>query len=71
MNKQKFFLIIIVLLIVLLVAPLLMLVPPLTDTVLPESLVDADSLFSEVNGSRVHYKIAGSGKPTFIPLHSL
>lgn len=57
------------LLIVLLVGPLLMPIPPLEGTVPPEELADPDSRFVEVNGLRVHYKIAGSGRPAFLLLH--
>ena len=34
-----------------------------------ESLADADSLFIDVNGIRVHYKQRGDGEPTLIFLH--
>jgi len=69
MTKKYFFLFILGVLIVVLIAPLLVPVPPLTDTVPPETLADADSLFIEVNGLTVHYKIAGTGEPTIILLH--
>ncbi len=54
---------------VLLIGPLLIDVPPLTDTVDPLSLADADSRFAEIEHIRVHYKEEGSGEPTFVLLH--
>ncbi len=56
--------VIIVLLLILLIAPLLIPVPPLDGTVPPEQLADPDSLFIDINGLQVHYKIAGQGEPT-------
>ena len=47
---------------------------PLTDTVPPEQLADADSRFVTVDGVRLHYKEAGDsrpGRPTVILLHGL
>jgi len=61
--------IIIVLLLILLVIPLLIPVPPLEGTVPPEQLADPDSRFVDVNGLRVHYKIAGQGEPALVLLH--
>ncbi len=58
-----------VLLAVLLVGPFLVPVPPLEGTVPPEQLADPDSRFVQVNGLRVHYKIAGEGEPVLILLH--
>lgn len=58
-----------VLLILLLVGPFLIPVPPLENTVPAESLADADSQFTEVNGIDVHYKKYGEGEPVFILLH--
>ncbi|HAX69640.1 MAG TPA: alpha/beta hydrolase, partial [Anaerolineae bacterium] len=52
-----------VLLILLLVGPFLIPVPPLENTVPAESLADADSQFTEVNGIDVHYKKYGEGEP--------
>jgi len=52
-----------------LVAPFFVSVPPLTDTVDPVTLADADSRFIEVNGLNVHYKEAGRGAPEFVLLH--
>ena len=51
------------------IAPFLIPVPPLEGTVAPEQLADADSRFLDVNGLRVHYKIAGQGEPTLVLLH--
>ncbi|MFQ5811664.1 MAG: alpha/beta fold hydrolase [Anaerolineae bacterium] len=61
--------VIIVLLLILLVIPLLIPVPPLEGTVPPEQLADPDSLFVEINGLRVHYKMAGWGEPALVLLH--
>jgi pimeloyl-ACP methyl ester carboxylesterase len=58
-----------VLLVLVLVVPFLIPVPPLTDTVPPEQLADADSKFVEINGLTVHYKMIGQGEPVFILLH--
>ena len=58
-----------VLLALLLTVPFLIPVPPLEDTVPPETLADPDSRFVEVNGITVHYKEAGSGPVTLILLH--
>lgn len=52
-----------------LVGPLLVRVPPLEGTHPPEELADPDSLFADLNGVRVHYKMAGSGSPLFVLLH--
>lgn len=35
----------------------------------PEALADPDSHFVTVNGMQVHYKVAGTGNPTFVLLH--
>jgi pimeloyl-ACP methyl ester carboxylesterase len=53
----------------LLAGPLLIPVPPLEGTVPPETLADPDSRFADVNGVRVHYKMAGSGEPALVLLH--
>jgi pimeloyl-ACP methyl ester carboxylesterase len=55
--------------ILLLVVPFLIPVPPLENTVAAETLTDEDSLFIEVNGVNVHYKVYGQGEPVFILLH--
>lgn len=55
--------------VILLIAPFLIPVPPLVNTVPAKSLADADSLFIEVNGVDVHYKIYGEGGPVLILLH--
>ncbi len=57
------------LLLIVLVGPFLVPIPPLKDTVPPEELADPESHFVEVNGLRVHYKVAGQGQTTFILLH--
>ncbi len=57
------------LLTLLLVGPFLIPIPPLKGTLPPEQLADMDSRFLEVNGLRVHYKIAGQGKPALVLLH--
>jgi pimeloyl-ACP methyl ester carboxylesterase len=59
----------VILLLLVVVGPLLVPVPPLTDSLPAEALADEDSLFMEVNGLMVHYKIAGEGQPTFVLLH--
>ena len=56
-------------LVLLLVGPFLVPIPPLPDTVPPEQLADPDSRFVEINGLKVHYKIAGQGKPVMVLLH--
>ena len=48
--------ILLVILLILAVGPFLVPVPPLTNTVPPADLADADSRFVEVNGLTVHYK---------------
>jgi pimeloyl-ACP methyl ester carboxylesterase len=58
-----------VLLVVVLVGPFLVPVPPLEDTIPPEDLADPDSHFVDVDGLRVHYKMAGQGEPVLILLH--
>jgi pimeloyl-ACP methyl ester carboxylesterase len=55
--------------ILLLVVPFLIPVPPLENTVPAETLTDEDSLFIEVNGVNIHYKVYGQGEPVFILLH--
>ena len=57
------------LIVVLLGGPFLVPIPPLADTVRPEELADADSRFIVVNGLKVHYKLAGKGKPALVLLH--
>ena len=70
MTKRKILLIsLVVLLVGVLVVPMFVPVPPLTDTVPAKTLADEDSLFMDVNGLTVHYKIMGNGEPTFILLH--
>lgn len=70
MKKRKNLLIsLAALLLGVLVVPLLVPFPPLTDTVPPEMLADEDSLFIDINGLNVHYKMMGSSQPTFILLH--
>lgn len=56
-------------LLLLLAGPFLIPVPPLENTVPPQTLADPDSQFIEVNGVTVHYKIKGEGEPTLILLH--
>ena len=70
MTKRKFWLLsLAALLLGVLIVPLLVPVPPLTDTVSAETLADDDSIFIDVNGLNVHYKMMGEGEPTFILLH--
>lgn len=49
--------------------PFLVPVPPLEGTVPPEQLGDPDSRFIELNGVKVHVKIAGEGEPALVLLH--
>jgi pimeloyl-ACP methyl ester carboxylesterase len=58
-----------VVLLLLLVGPFLVPIPPLQGTVPTEQLADPDSRFVDVNGLKVHYKIAGQGKPVLVLLH--
>jgi pimeloyl-ACP methyl ester carboxylesterase len=58
-----------VLLLVLLVGPFLVPVPPLEGTQPVAALADPDSLFVEIDGVDVHYKMAGQGEPVFVLLH--
>lgn len=57
------------LLLILGVGPFLIAVPPLEDTVPPETLADADSQFIDINGVKVHYKRMGQGEPVMVLLH--
>lgn len=71
MNKRRRTLLIIlaVLAFLLLIGPFLIPVPPLENTVPPPQLADDDSLFMEVNGQLLHYKLYGEGEPVFLLLH--
>ena len=60
---------IIVLLLMVLVGPFLVPVHPAPGTVPPQLLADPDSMFVEINGISVHYKIMGHGEPVFVLLH--
>ncbi len=64
-----FLVILIILLLAVLIVPLLIPVPPLTGARSIEELADPDSQFVDVNGQKIHYKIAGSGEPVMIFLH--
>ena len=66
---RKSLLIILALLLTLLLGPLLVPVPPLENTVTPQTLADPDSRFIEVNNLTVHYKKMGRGTTTLILLH--
>lgn len=57
------------LVVLLVVVPYLIPIPPLENTVPPEQLADADSAFGIVDGLRFHFKLLGSGPPTFVLLH--
>jgi pimeloyl-ACP methyl ester carboxylesterase len=57
------------LILIVLGGPFLVPIPPLADTVPPEELADADSRFAVVNGLKVHYKLAGQGRPAVVLLH--
>ena len=71
MNKRRRTLLIVlaVLAFLLLVGPFLVPVPPLENTVPPQQLADDDSLFMEVKGQVLHYKLYGAGEPVFLLLH--
>ena len=58
-----------VLALVLFILPLIVPVPPLTGTLPPQQLADPDSLFVQVDGLMVHYKMQGQGQPVFVLLH--
>jgi len=51
------------------IAPWLLPVPPLPDTVPPESLADPNSRFVSLDSLRVHYKVLGQGEPPLVLLH--
>ncbi len=51
------------------VMPLIVPIPPLEGTMPPDRLGDADSRFIDLKGLKVHYKMAGQGKPAFVLLH--
>jgi pimeloyl-ACP methyl ester carboxylesterase/predicted small lipoprotein YifL len=53
----------------LLVGPLLLPVAEVRSTVPLEQLAEPDSLFLDVDGLQVHYKVVGRGEPTIILLH--
>jgi pimeloyl-ACP methyl ester carboxylesterase len=55
----------------LLVAPFLVPVRRPRGTVSPELLADPDSRFITLRGLRLHYKIAGQGRPAVLLLHGL
>jgi pimeloyl-ACP methyl ester carboxylesterase len=57
------------LLLALLLGPLLVPVPPLEDTVPPQTLADPDSQFVEVDGLQVHLQERGAGEPNLLLLH--
>ncbi len=56
-------------LLVVVIGPLVIPLPALADTVPPQDLAEPDSLFAEVYGLEVHYKLAGEGEPTLVLLH--
>ena len=58
-----------VLLLLVLVVPLLIPIPSLEGTVPVEQLADPDSRFADLNGIKVHYKVAGEGRPAVVLLH--
>jgi pimeloyl-ACP methyl ester carboxylesterase len=58
-----------VLLLLVLVVPLLIPIPPLEGTMPVEQLADPDSRFADLNGVKVHYKVAGEGQPAVVLLH--
>ena len=52
-----------------LVVPFIIPVPDLEDTIPAAELADPDSLFIEIDGLQVHYKIIGQGEPAIVLLH--
>jgi len=56
-------------LLVVVIGPLVIPVAPLAGTVPPQDLADPDSLFVDVEGLQVHYKLAGDGEPALVLLH--
>jgi len=54
---------------IILLGPFLVPVPPLQNTVPVIQLADPDSLFMDVNGLTIHYKIMGKGQPAIVLLH--
>lgn len=61
--------VLIALLLALAIGPFLVPVPPLTDTIPPRALADADSRFVEIDGIDVHYKTRGDAGPAVLLLH--
>jgi pimeloyl-ACP methyl ester carboxylesterase len=53
----------------LLVYPLVVPIAEVRGTVPEEQLAEADSLFVDVDGLLVHYKVVGQGEPTIVLLH--
>ena len=60
---------VLVLLLLVLVVPFLIPVPPLEGTRPVEQLADPDSRFADLNRVKVHYKVAGEGRPALVLLH--
>jgi len=58
-----------VLLLLVLVVPFLIPVPRLEGTVSVEQLADPDSRFANMDGVKLHYKVAGEGRPALVLLH--
>lgn len=58
-----------VILAVLLIGPLIIPIPPLGDTRPARELADPDSLFTNVHGIELHYKVVGQGEPVILLLH--
>jgi pimeloyl-ACP methyl ester carboxylesterase len=73
MNKKQrvngFLIALGVLVLLIVVVPFILPVIPLQGTVHPEQLADPDSRFIEVNGVKLHVKIAGVGEPVYLLLH--
>jgi len=67
--RRTILIIVAALLFLLVVGPFLVPVPPLKNTLPPQQLADPDSLFIEVNGFDVHYKMLGQGEPALVLLH--
>lgn len=52
-----------------LIVPFLIPVPELKNTLPAQDIADSDSLFIEIDGLLVHYKLSGEGEPAIVLLH--
>ena len=70
-RSQRIVVILATLLVLLVVGPLVIPFPPAGGTLPAEELADPDSRFVQVGDLRVHYKLAGQGKPVLVLLHGM